>query len=145
MDKSNLFYAGFGNTFYCTDPQFQVRINWIFNQYGHIHSPKRICHILHAEGIDRSPGTDPENIHIKMQGIFHLFGCSDFYRNRNAGDFSGFLQPGKTLGTNAFKTSRTGSGFPDACTHDIYFTGFLQLHSSLHVPVLRFLHCRGRK
>ena len=125
MDKTDLFNTGFGNTFNRSDPQFEIRIDGVLNEHRNINPAQSIRHILHTKRVYCGSGTDPEYIHVKMQGVFHLFGGSDFHSNRNAGCLPGFLHPGQALGSDSFETTRAGSGFPDACPHNIHLAGAL--------------------
>src|SRR5690242_4052667 len=68
MDKPYLFDTGLGNPFHSSCPQFQVGVDGVLDQHGHICTTKGIRHLLYAKWIYGSAGAYPQYIHVEMQG-----------------------------------------------------------------------------
>ena len=72
-----------------------------------------------------------KNIDSGFQAFVNVLGSSYFSRNIHSCFLLHFFQPGKTLYTDSFETSRFGTWFPDSGTE--YFLSFgCQLSGGIH-------------
>ena len=127
MDQSDA-----GNTCTCyafdrTAPELQVGVDGILDEYGDIDTTQGISDFLHAERVHGRAGADPEHINVEGEGILYLLASGHFHRSRESRQFLGLLQPGKSLGTDAFEHAGLGARLPDTGTENIHLSGGGQL------------------
>ena len=95
-------------------PEFQVGIDGVLHEHGHVDSPQRIGQRLHGKRIGRRAGTHPENVDAVFQGQLHVSGCGHFGSHEHARFLFHALHPGQCLLAVAFKAAGLGAGLPHA-------------------------------
>ena len=131
VDSTQTFQTCIADTFQSSDPQLKIRIHGILDQYRDINTFQCIGDFLYGERVGSGTCAYPKNIDSGFQAFVNVLGSSYFSRNIHSCFLLHFFQPGKTLYTDSFETSRFGTWFPDSGTE--YFLSFgCQLSGGIH-------------
>ena len=117
--------------FEAANPQFEVGIDGVLHQHGHILALERIGQFLHGEGVGHGAGTNPQDVHAGFQRCLNVFRRGHFGGRKHAEFVLDTLEPRQASGTYAFETAGLGARFPNAGAQDAHTFG-CQLGSGVH-------------
>ena len=120
-----------------TDPQFQVGIDRILDQYRDIYAFQRICQGLYGKGVGRCTGTHPQYVNTIFQSQFYVLGRCNLGSNKHASLFLYGSHPWQCYLAVALEPPRLCARLPNACTKNVT-TFACQLHGSIHNLFLGF-------
>src|SRR5574344_49269 len=115
MYGSQFLYTSLIDTFKCTYPQFQIRINRVLNKYRNINTFQRIGKSLHGKRVCGCSCTYPKNIYTIFKSKFYVFWCSHLCCCKHACLLLNLFHPRQSLLSVAFKTSWFCSRLPYSC------------------------------
>src|SRR4029450_8517194 len=113
MDQTDLAYAGFCNALNCASPQFEIGVDWVFDQHWNINAAQCVGNFLHTERIHSGSRADPQYIHVKVKCIFNLLSGCYFNGGWKSGNLTCLLHPGKSLGSNSCEATCPGACLPN--------------------------------
>ena len=121
------------------NPEFQIRVDRIFHQHGHIQTLHGVGQFLHGKRVGHCACSHPEDVDSCFHACFNVARRGHFGGNKHTEFFLHARKPRKAYFAHAFKSAGFGAGFPDAGTQD--FNSFLrQLRSGVHY----LFFCLGR-
>jgi len=106
------------NPFYGAHPELQVGIDGVLHHYHRIGAFQYVGNLLNHERTGCGAGSDPEHVNAVFEGLFGMDGIGHFNADRKTGLLLHELHPFQPHGADAFKTARTGAGFPDSTPED---------------------------
>ena len=131
MNGTQSFQSGAVDAFQGTNPQFQIGVDGILDQYRNVYTFQRIGQFLYSKRVGGSTGTYPKDIDACLQTFVNMLGSSYFGGYQHTCFLFDTFQPCQTVNTNTFKTTRLGTRFPDTCAED-FGTFLCKLVSSIH-------------
>ena len=120
MDCANAGYSGIVETLHCSNPEFQVGVDRVFDEHGHVDAFERIGDFLHSERICRGSSANPEHIDAVLEGCLNVLARSHFGSDEHTGLFLHAFEPYETFFADTFEAPRLGARFPDACSEVLY-------------------------
>lgn len=105
-------YACIVDALHGTNPQFEVGVDRVFDEYGYVYTFQCVGDFLHRKGIGCRACSDPEYVYAVFEGFEHMVLVGHLGSYIHAGLFFDTFQPGKANGSHTFKSTRFGAGFP---------------------------------
>ena len=123
MDGSQSFDSGLVEALHGSDPEFEVWVDRVLDQYGTVVSFEAVGEVLHGEGVGRGACTDPQDVDAVFLCQFDMLRCGHLGGCEHACFFLHFLHPGQGGFAVALEASGLGAWLPDACTE--YVAAFI--------------------
>src|SRR5574344_1339495 len=123
MYGSHLLDTSLIDTLHGTNPQFEVGIDRVLHEYGHINTLERIGKSLHGEWVGSGARSHPKDVDAILQGEFHMLGSSHLGSHEHTGFLLHLLHPWQCLLAITLKATWLGTWFPHTCTEHVASLG----------------------
>ena len=120
MYSGQTCHTGCSQTFKCTYPEFQFRVDGILDQYGYVCAAQCIGNLLYGKRTSGGAGSNPKQVNACIKSRLNVTGVCNLGRNSHSCFGFDLAQPLQCGNSGAFKVAGTCAWFPYSGTEHLY-------------------------